>query len=106
MGTKNTRKLQRDQILSQIFALTKKFHKLGGWDKLPTSLDDHDKSAIRAIGKLEDELRAEEWREEISSILRLAGLPSYNLDKQEWFKRKRKLKHSKNVPQNEGEKFD
>ena len=92
MNHKNENRLRRNQILNGISALHRKFHREGGWQGLPKTLDDHDKFAMKSLGELEDELRAEEWREAMSAVLKLAGLSSYNLDKQNWFKTRNKLR--------------
>jgi hypothetical protein len=88
----NENRLRRNRILNVIADLKRKFYKEGGWKGLPKNLDDHDKSAMKSLGDLEDELRAEEWREAMSAVLKLAGLPSYHLDKQNWFKTRNKLR--------------
>ena len=103
MNHKNENRLRRDQILRGIWALNQKFRRSGGEAGLPKSLDEHDKASLRYLDELSDKLRAEEWREEMSAVLRLAGLPSYHLDKQNWFKTRNKLlaKADDGGPQND-----
>ena len=83
-------RLQRDLILGRINRLKQKFHRVGG--KLPAGLDDYDRQALRNLHDIEQELVSAEWRADIAEILKLAGIGSYNLDKQRWFALRNKLK--------------
>ena len=87
MNNLQQRLLKNDLMLNRINRLKRRYNT----ETIPQALSDFDKQSLKTIAKIEDEIKAQSWQEEIKEILRLAGV-SYELERNGWYELRNKLR--------------